>query len=320
MGNRLGAHDDFQEKTQFFISVGDLMSAVLLVFVFLLAATLLKIQDGYGQKAAMADTYQQAAEENLRASEGYRSKSEAYKRPAAVFHQLQNDFYLALDEEFKGDLERWGATIDRDSLSIRFLEPEVLFGSGKANLTRHFETILNDFFPRYIAMLASAKFRDDIEEIRIEGHTSSEWDAHPDTDRAYFDNMRLSMNRTWNVLEYCLGRLDQQPLREWVEGRVTANGLSSSRPILVNGVEDRRMSRRVEFRVRVAAEKRIGQILTAAGEDEGESAREAQMAIEAIEAPFNLTCEPRMTPELNEPTPFLPTPANPAPAPTFETP
>jgi len=270
MANRLGAHDDFQEKTQFFISVGDLMSAVLLVFVFLLAATLLRIENGYGQKAAaMASAQQEAAERNGRLSESYQYMSEAYKRPATAFRQLEVDMYTSLCEEFKDDLAGWGAFVDRETLSIRFLEPEALFSSGSARLTERFERILDDFFPRYLALLGADKFRDDIEEIRFEGHTSSEWETQLDNDTVYFKNMELSMDRTRNVLAYCLARLDEPLLREWVRGRLTANGLSSSKPILLNGVENKRLSRRVEFRVRIAANKQIGQILTAADESTG---------------------------------------------------
>jgi hypothetical protein len=47
---------------------------------------------------------------------------------------------------------------------------------------------------------------------------------------------------------------------DWAKGVITANGLSSSQPILVNGVEDKQLSRRVEFRVRTNAEKQLEDI------------------------------------------------------------
>ena len=46
----------------------------------------------------------------------------------------------------------------------------------------------------------------------------------------------------------------------WLKGLITANGLSSSQPILVNGAEDFELSRRVEFRVRTNAEKQLEEI------------------------------------------------------------
>ena len=50
--------------------------------------------------------------------------------------------------------------------------------------------------------------------------------------------------------------------KEWAKTKLTANGLSSSKPILKNGIEDKEKSRRVEFRVRTNAESRMVKILT----------------------------------------------------------
>jgi hypothetical protein len=46
----------------------------------------------------------------------------------------------------------------------------------------------------------------------------------------------------------------------WTKSLITANGLSSSQPIIINGVEDKGLSRRVEFRVRTNAEKQLEDI------------------------------------------------------------
>jgi hypothetical protein len=46
----------------------------------------------------------------------------------------------------------------------------------------------------------------------------------------------------------------------WAKQLITANGLSSSQPILVNGMEDKGLSRRVEFRVRTNAEAQLEKI------------------------------------------------------------
>ena len=77
----------------------------------------------------------------------------------------------------------------------------MLFSSGSAELQPKFKEILNDFFPRYVAILSNEKYVNDIEEIRIEGHTSSEWRVEVPAEQAYFNNMELSQNRTRKVLE-----------------------------------------------------------------------------------------------------------------------
>jgi outer membrane protein OmpA-like peptidoglycan-associated protein len=183
---------------------------------------------------------------------------------ADLYTDMREELYNDLLKEFREDLPRWGATLDRD-LAIRFEEPTVLFRIGEAQLERPFVEILNDFFPRYVAILAGEKYRSSIDEIRIEGHTSTIWTAHTDPDTAYFLNMELSQERTRRTLEHVLLLPDVLPEKKWLIGKVTANGLSSSQPRLgPDGLEDPDASQRVEFRVRTNAESRIGDILRAA--------------------------------------------------------
>ena len=87
-----------------------------------------------------------------------------------------------------------------------------------------------NFFPRYIRILSIPKYKENIEEIRIEGHTSSEWLNEIDSDRSYFKNMELSQDRTRSVLEYVLILVEGRQ-KEWCRTRITANGLSSSKLI-----------------------------------------------------------------------------------------
>jgi len=218
----------------FALSIGDLMAALLLVFVLLVGATLLLIKENEERTIELA----------------------------AEYEALQDSLYRDLRSEFKDDLVRWSATIDRQTLSIRFQEPDVLFERGEATVRARFQDILSDFFPRYIRILRRAKYRQAIREIRIEGHTSSEWSTNVSEEEAYFNNMRLSQNRTRSVLRYVLGTLRRDAVRSWTRFLITANGLSSSRLIYTEeGGEDRQASRRVEFRVRTNAENQLKRIL-----------------------------------------------------------
>ena len=167
-----------------------------------------------------------------------------------------------LSKEFNEDLKKWNAEIDKTSLSVRFKAPEILFNMGSANIKKDFEVILNDFFPRFINILYSKKYKNDIEEIRIEGHTSSFWRTNTPEETAYIYNMELSQDRTRNVLRYVLSIEKNKDLTDWIRQNVTANGLSSSKLILdKDGNQNRELSRRVEFRVKTNAEKRIAKIL-----------------------------------------------------------
>lgn len=159
-------------------------------------------------------------------------------------------------------MKKWNAVLDQSTLSVRFEEPIIFFNRGSATLKEEFKVILNDFFPRYLKILTSDKYRDDVEEIRIEGHTSSEWAENLSKDEIYLKNMELSQDRTRNVLAYLLEHQQNNEQLALILPKITTNGLSSSKLIMKNGLEDKEASRRVEFRVRTNAEKQITRILT----------------------------------------------------------
>lgn len=223
-----------ESENPFALSIGDLMAALLLVFILLVGATLLMVKENEERTVELISEYE----------------------------ALQDSLYQDLRSEFRDDLPRWSAVIDRKTLSIRFQEPEVLFERGEASVRPRFEQILDDFFPRYIRILRRPQYRSSIREIRIEGHTSSEWAPGATEEEAYFNNMRLSQNRTRTVLQYVLGTLENEPVSNWTQNLITANGLSSSDLIYTEaGNEDREASRRVEFRVRTNAESQLDEIL-----------------------------------------------------------
>lgn len=250
------------EDNPFVLSIGDLMAALLLIFVLLLSATLLELQREFAVRKANAEEAQQLALVREDLAKKAQISAEKIQELAKTYKKLRKDLYADLYAEFKDDLERWSATIDEETLSIRFKEPSVFFDAGKHTLKSQFKEILRDFFPRYVQLLYQDKYRENIEEIRIEGHTSSEWTFENGVKNAYFLNMELSQGRTRSVLEFGLGEIPTSELRVWARSKITANGLSSSKCIIgTDGCEDKESSRRVEFRVRTDAEKRIGDIL-----------------------------------------------------------
>ena len=211
-----------KEENAFSQSTGDLMAGLLFIFILLLMGALLQVQE----------------------------KAEQDEEIVRKYDQIKTQLYIDLQEEFKEDLTVWRAVID-STLCIRFQEPSMLFDNNRAILKPKFKEILDDFFPRYIKVLNRPEYKDNIVEIRIEGHT--------DSNGEYFHNMELSQNRTRTVLQYCYFLMSEEEA-SWAKSLITANGLSSSQPILVNGIEDKNLSRRVEFRVRTNAEKQLEEI------------------------------------------------------------
>jgi outer membrane protein OmpA-like peptidoglycan-associated protein len=187
------------------------------------------------------------------------TERDAVRDIAVAFQDTEEALYKALWKEFKEDLPKWGAELDRKTLSVRFKAPEVLFDAAQITLKEKFKNILADFFPRYAAVLS--QFRKNIAEVRIEGHTSSEWAKQSSRDEAYFNNMRLSQDRTRRVLAFSLSLSEVASNKDWLVRKLTANGLSSSQLIVVGGEEDKELSRRVEFRVRTNAKQQMVRIL-----------------------------------------------------------
>ncbi|MCX7074896.1 MAG: OmpA family protein [Methylococcales bacterium] len=225
-------HKHTEEEGEHWLSVSDMMSGLMVIFLFIAITYMMQISEDRNQLVEIAVTYE--------------------KTKVAIYEQLQ--------VEFKDDLKKWNAEIDKQSLAFRFQEPDVLFSVGEAGIKDKFKVILDDFFPRYIKILK--QYQTDIEEIRIEGHTSSEWSKNmAQNEKTYFLNMELSQNRTRATLEYCLMLPNIATERLWIKQILTANGLSSSKPILVNGVEDSIHSRRVEFRIKTNSENQILKIL-----------------------------------------------------------
>jgi outer membrane protein OmpA-like peptidoglycan-associated protein len=184
------------------------------------------------------------------------------KNVAIAYSEIRDALFEDLNREFQADLPKWKAQLLKTDLTIRFSEPEVLFATGSSELKPEFQAILQDFFPRYMRILTSKKYRDSISEVRIEGHTSSDWNGVGSPEDAYFRNMELSQARTRSTLAYVLSLPADRGQVAWLRRFVTANGLSSSRLILdEHGNEDVARSRRVEFRVRTDAETRLAKIL-----------------------------------------------------------
>lgn len=183
------------------------------------------------------------------------------KEIAVSYQDNQVAIYEALVDEFDEDLKNWDAVIDKQSLAFEFLSPDVLFSQGQTLLTPTFQEILDDFFPRYLTILTN--FTDSIDEVRIEGHTSSDWSQVATDTEAYFLNMGLSQGRTRSVLNYVYQTLPTNSIEQaWVKNYVAAVGYSSSRLTLnPDGSENPEASRRVAFKVMSNAETQIRKIL-----------------------------------------------------------
>ena len=199
-----------QETEEHWVSISDVMTGLMVIFLFI------------------AISYMVNAKKT----------TDDIEKHLGAYTELQANLSKELQAEFEGTPAKrqqfqidWQGHLDMATLSIRFKRP---FKQGKPAVPNDFKNDLRDFFPRYIAILTKIEYKDDIAEIRIEGHTSSEWFDQITGNEAYIKNMELSQSRARNVLDYVLRIAHSKVVlnRAWLRKNLTANGLSSSQLIL----------------------------------------------------------------------------------------
>lgn len=249
-------------KESQWISLSDLMAALMMVFLFIAIAMMRSSLIERDEAKAQSDMVKQV-------TESYRNNQVA--------------IYKALNSEFGPDLENWRAEINEDDLTITFKSPELLFANNEIELKPKFKSMLSDFFPRYLNLLtqgstvgangATKYFRDSINEVRIEGHTDST--GRGSEKDAYIYNMYLSQGRTRSVLSYVYELPNVQTEIPWMKKHLAAVGFSSSRLVYKeqacnNGQiqltdqcsEDREKSRRVTFRIITNSDAEMQKIIS----------------------------------------------------------
>jgi len=207
--NFLGTKE--RETEEHWISISDVMTGLMVMFLFIAISYMVNVR----LKANKIIVYKTEVEKLLDA-----------------YANLHINLSEELRKEFEGNFRTaWHGHLDMETLSIRFKKP---FPQGDAAVPNSFKNILRDFFPRYIAILTKPEYIDHIAEIRIEGHTSSEWINQVTGNEAYLKNMELSQNRARNVLDYVLRTTHSKVMlnRVWLKKNLTANGLASSQLIL----------------------------------------------------------------------------------------
>ena len=146
------------------------------------------------------------------------------------------------------------ASVDAATGSIA-LESDVLFATGRYELTDQGQAFIDRFLPVYLEVLFSEDYRSYVSEIIIEGHT--------DSDGEYLTNLELSQQRALAVAKYVLGdsRAVSAEVKNQLRPVVTVNGRSyMDRIFRADGTEDKDASRRVVFKFRLTDEQMIQQL------------------------------------------------------------
>lgn len=238
-----------EEETSYWLSYSDMMAALLLMFVLIIACTMLKTK----KQCEEAEKLQQDAEIARIDAENLQKELNDKETQLKNLVGVRPELIQALIDEFAGsDLN---IHIDSQTGSITF-DSSILFDVDQYELKESGKDFLEQFLPRYLGVLLDEKYVDSIGEIIIEGHT--------DTNGTYLYNLELSQNRALSVASFCLkedNSVLSQEMTETLRRIVTANGKSFSDPIYASsGIVDMVASRRVEFKFRLTDEEMVQQL------------------------------------------------------------
>ena len=234
-------HVKKEENVSYWQSYSDMMAALLLIFVLVIAVAIVALND-YKEKLAEQNEELLARQDLLekQADEYLKLKEELEEKQAEIdkIIGVKQEIIEALNQEFS-----------KEEIAIN-----ILYDRSKSELKGEGIQFLDRFLPIYIGVLFSSEFKDDIAEIIIEGHT--------DTDSGYMYNLGLSQDRALSVVEYCLSDSSlSKEQKEQLRSVITANRRSFSNPVYdADGKVNLTKSRRVEVKFRLKDEEMIQEL------------------------------------------------------------
>lgn len=225
----------------FWVTMSDLFIGMFMIFATLFFAYCANTGQGNGEAAkVVCETVQQIVKDmkniNIKAEQKVENTD-------IQLEELQS-------QEKQADVE-----IDPFSGMAKISDLE-LFKLNSAELTPKGRVFLGKFLPVYFDNVMTGNLRQHITYVVIQGHTDSQLfrGVHSKQEQ-YMLNMNLSMNRAYNVANYVFVLCKNKPYYNDLTKILRVEGASFSRPILVNGREDYKRSRRVELRLVLKPQK-----------------------------------------------------------------
>lgn len=231
--------NDGDTKFNYWLSIGDLMSGALIVFILLFVLQLLNVNKKLVEKEELINNLGNL-EKKMKTLQ---SKSDSLEKILGV----KQTIVTLIIEKFKNENLR--IDIDNKTGNIK-LDDKILFNLGSDELKDEGKEFLKSFIPKYVEVfLGDQEIRKYVTQIVIEGHT--------DDIGTYLYNLDLSQRRALNVVKFIYS--EEMPDFKWkneLKKIITANGRSKILPVLnSNGTINRNKSRRVEFQFKLDDEK-----------------------------------------------------------------
>ena len=153
--------------------------------------------------------------------------------------------YQALRELFKDEINTHQISIYKD-LTITLSNDALLFKVGVSQLTPKQELFLKPFSKKLMYFMYQN--RDHISSFEINGFTSSEW-KNSSFSQGYMNNAELSSKRALNVLQCFYNPSQKRSHQKWLSTLTSSNANAYAQLIKQNDIEDKKASRRVEFKI-----------------------------------------------------------------------
>ncbi len=223
----------------FWVTMSDLFIGMFMIFATLFFAYCANTGQGNGEAAkVVCETVQQMVKDMKNINVDAKVKVE------------NTDIQNQEVQEKPADIE-----IDPFSGMAKISDME-LFRLNSAELTPKGREFLAKFLPVYFDNVMTGPLRQHITYVVIQGHTDSQlFRGVSSKQQQYMLNMNLSMNRAYNVANYVFVLCKNKPYYNDLTKILRVEGASFSRPILVNGKEDYKRSRRVELRLVLKPQK-----------------------------------------------------------------
>ena len=212
--------DDNNQDNIFWVTMTDLMTALVLVFIVLffytyMTSTYERLESGIEQQKAAENLEKSLKEQNIE------------------------------------------ATIDGNRGIVKISDLE-LFEINSYELSEKGKKYLDKFAPAYFNSLFTNDYLNkNIAKIIVQGHTDSQtYKGKFSEDEQYMKNMELSLKRAYSVANYMISTQYNKENGNKLRKMIIVEGASFSSPILINGKEDFTKSRRVELKLVMKNEKK----------------------------------------------------------------
>lgn len=201
------------ENNIFWVTMTDLMTALVLVFIVLFFYTYLT---SFNEKIERTAEQQRAS----------------------------NELEKTLKEQ------NINASIDSVTGVVKISDLE-LFDVNSFELSAKGREYLSKFAPAYLNSLFSNEYlNENIDKIIIQGHTDSQtYKGSFSNDEQYMKNMELSLKRAYSVANFMVNTPYNKSNGNKLHKMVIVEGASYSNPIYTKGKEDFAKSRRVELKI-----------------------------------------------------------------------